>query len=151
MVVQPYPLSIFRTFSSSQMEILCTYWTITPHSPSPPDPGNHDLFSLFMEKSYNIWPSKWLASFTPHRVFRVHPWASLVAQWLRIHLAVSGAAVQSMVQEDPTCCKAAKPVCYNYWPRAPEPVLYKRSHCNEKSTHKMKSSPRLLQLEKAHM
>ena len=25
-----------------------------------------------------------------------------------------GTVVQSLVQEDPTCCKATKPVCHNY-------------------------------------
>ena len=43
--------------------------------------------------------------------------ASLVAQWLRIRLQKT--RVQALVQEDPTCCGATKPVCHNYWsPRA---------------------------------
>ena len=29
-------------------------------------------------------------------------------QWLRIHLAMQGTPVQSLVQEDPTCCRATK-------------------------------------------
>ena len=40
--------------------------------------------------------------------------ASLVAQWLRIHLTMQGTWVQALVQEDPTCCGAAKPVHHNY-------------------------------------
>ena len=39
---------------------------------------------------------------------------SLVVQWLRIHLPVQRTRVQSLVQEDPTCCGAAKAMCHNY-------------------------------------
>ena len=39
---------------------------------------------------------------------------SLVAQWLRIRLSLQGTQVQSLVQEDPTCCGATKPVSHNY-------------------------------------
>ena len=39
--------------------------------------------------------------------------ASLVAQWLRIHLLMQGTQVRSLVQEDPTCCRATKPVRHN--------------------------------------
>ena len=35
----------------------------------------------------------------------------LVVQWLRINLATQGTSVQSLVQEDRTCCQAAEPVC----------------------------------------
>ena len=35
-------------------------------------------------------------------------WASLVAQWLRIHLPMQGTWVQALVQEDPTCHRASK-------------------------------------------
>ena len=40
--------------------------------------------------------------------------ASLVAQWLRICLPMQGTLVQSLAREDPTCCKATKPVRHNY-------------------------------------
>ena len=40
--------------------------------------------------------------------------ASLVVQWLRIHLAMQETQVQSLVQEDSTSCKATKPVHHNY-------------------------------------
>ena len=36
-------------------------------------------------------------------------------QWLRIRLPMQGTRVQALVQEDPTCCGATKPVCHNYW------------------------------------
>ena len=37
--------------------------------------------------------------------------ASLMAQWLRIPLAMQGTQVPSLVWEDPTCWGAAKPMC----------------------------------------
>ena len=40
--------------------------------------------------------------------------ASLVAQWLRICLPMQGTQVRALVWEDPTCCRATKPVCHNY-------------------------------------
>ena len=40
--------------------------------------------------------------------------ASLVVQWLRICFAMQGTLVRSLVQEDPTCLKAAKPVPLHY-------------------------------------
>ena len=40
--------------------------------------------------------------------------ASLVAQWLRIRLPMQGTRVQALVQEDPTCRRATKPMCHNY-------------------------------------
>ena len=39
---------------------------------------------------------------------------SLVTQWLRICLPVQGTRVQSLVQEDPSCCGATKPMRHNY-------------------------------------
>ena len=67
-------------------------------------------------------------------------WASLVVQWLRILLPMQGTWVQSLVQEDPTCCGATKPACCNYWarvlqllsPRSRAHAPNKRSHRNEK-------------------
>ena len=41
-------------------------------------------------------------------------WASLVAQWLRIHLPMQGTWVRALVWEDPTCRGATKPVSHNY-------------------------------------
>ena len=40
--------------------------------------------------------------------------ASLVAQWLRIHLPMQGTRVQALVWEDPTSHGATKPVRHNY-------------------------------------
>ena len=44
------------------------------------------------------------------RTFR----ASLVAKWLRICLPMQGTRVGALVQEDPTCRGATKPVRHNY-------------------------------------
>ena len=67
---------------------------------------------------------------------------------------MQGTRVRALVQEDPTCRGAAKPVHHNYWacalepashnywahvPQLLEPVLYnckKRSHRNEKPAHR---------------
>ena len=89
---------------------------------------------------------------------------SLGAQWLRICLPMQGTQVQSLVREDPTCREATNPVCHNYWacaleptshnywacmPQLPkpaclEPVLCnKRSHRNEKPTHRNEEQPLL--------
>ena len=40
--------------------------------------------------------------------------ASLVAQWLRIRLPMQGTRVRALVQEDPTCRGATKPMRHNY-------------------------------------
>ena len=89
---------------------------------------------------------------------------SLVAQWLRIRLPVQGTWVQAPVWEDPTCCRAAKPVSHNYWACALEPMSHnywarvpqllkpvrlepmlrnKRSHRNEKPAHHNEEQPLL--------
>ena len=63
---------------------------------------------------------------------------SLVVQWLRIHLPMQGTRVRALVQEDPTCHGATKPVRHNYWAcaldaashnyRAHVPQLLKPAH-----------------------
>ena len=78
---------------------------------------------------------------------------SLVTQWLRIRLPMQGTRVWALVREDPSCRRATKPISHNYWACMPqllkptrlEPVLL------NKRSHHTKSSPRLLQLEKAHV
>ena len=46
----------------------------------------------------------------------LRPWArpSLEVQWLRLHLAMQGTWVQTLVQEDSTCHGATKPTSHNY-------------------------------------
>ena len=55
--------------------------------------------------------------------------ASLVAQWLRIHLPMQGTRVWALVQEDPTCFEATKPVHHNYWACALEPMSHNYWAC----------------------
>ena len=40
--------------------------------------------------------------------------ASLVVQWLRIHLPMQRTRVRAPVREDPACRRATKPLRYNY-------------------------------------
>ena len=49
---------------------------------------------------------------------------SLVAQWLRIRLPMQGTWVWTLVREDPTCCRAIKPVHHNYWAWALKPMSH---------------------------
>ena len=69
-----------------------------------------------------------------YRCEKPPPGASQMAQWLRIHLLMqetwskkmvqpwskTWSMVQSLVQEDPSCHGAIKPLCHNYWACAPE-------------------------------
>ena len=96
--------------------------------------------------------------------YKINKWASLVAQWLRIHLPMQGTPVRALVREDPTCRGATKPMCHNYWActleptshnswtRMPqllkltclEPMLHdKRSHRNEKPAYLNEEEPPL--------
>ena len=47
-------------------------------------------------------------------MFKTSAGASLVVQWLRIRLPLQGTQVRALVQEDPTCHRATKPVHHNY-------------------------------------
>ena len=79
---------------------------------------------------------------------------------VRNHLPMQEIQVRSLVWEDPTCCRATKPMrhnilasrSHNYWsPHALGPMVYnKRSHCNLKpSHHNWRVAPISLQLEKS--
>ena len=98
-------------------------------------------------------------------------WASLVVQWLRVCLQVQGTVVWSLIQEDPICFRATKPMHHNYWagalqqvshnywvhvpqplkPVSLEPTLHKRSQRIEKPTHYNEELLPSPQLDKAHM
>ena len=54
-----------------------------------------------------MWPVKLMIRNKPRS-------ASLVTQWLQIHLPMQGTQVRALVREDPTCCGATKPVRHNY-------------------------------------
>lgn len=53
---------------------------------------------------------------------RNHGRVSLVVQWIRIFLPPQGTWIRSLLQEDPTHHGEMKPVCYNYWACAREPL-----------------------------
>ena len=54
---------------------------------------------------------------------------SMMVQWLRVYLSVQRTWVQSLVQEDPTCRGAIRPVSHDYWAWALQPgSSNKRSH-----------------------
>ena len=74
-----------------------------------------------------------------------------MVQWLRIHLPRQGTQVQSLVQEDPTRCKATKPTHQDYWnphPRAYAP--WQEERCSEKPEHRSRRVAPSLQLDKVH-
>ena len=77
--------------------------------------NSHKIVSQLYFNKINLW-----------KKFR----ASLMVQWLWMHLPIQWTWVWSLVQEDPTCCRATKPMHHNYWtPNALESVLYnKGSH-----------------------
>ena len=47
---------------------------------------------------------------------------SLLVQWRWICLPMQETWFQSLIQEDPTGCRATKPMCHKYWACAPEPT-----------------------------
>ena len=67
--------------------------------------------SRWKSKKRKIKFKKWLRTY-------------LVVQWLRIHLPMQGTQVRALVWEDPTCRRATKPVCHNYWACALEPTSH---------------------------
>ena len=108
------------------------------------------------------WQVKWMNYITKSE--KQISGTSLVAQWLRTRLPMQGTQVWALVQEDPTCHGATKPVCHNYWACALEPTSHNywshhaKSPCSatreatamiRPCTTRM-SSPRSWQLEKAH-
>ena len=55
---------------------------------------------------------------------------------------MQGTWVGSLVREDSTCCRAAKPVCHSCWVGSLEPKFWnKRSHCNKKPVHTAREWP----------
>ena len=91
--------------------------------------------------------------------FKNAHWTSLVIQWIRTHLPTQGTQVWSLVQKDPTCHRATRPVCHNYRarmlqllkPTCQEPMLHnKRSrHSGKAHVPQLGSSPQSLQRKKA--
>ena len=79
-----------------------------------------------------------------------------MAQWLRISLPMQGTRVRALVREDPTCHRATKPVCHNYWACALEHVSHNYWAREPRARAPQQEKPlqweaHLPQLEKAHM
>ena len=55
---------------------------------------------------------------------RNHFWDFLGGTVLRICLPMQGTQVRALVREDPTCCRAAKPMRHNYRAYALEPASH---------------------------
>ena len=81
-----------------------------------PQPASSYLDHFFQNHAIH-WPQKGL-------VKNVGEGASLAVQWLRIHLPMQGTWVQALVQEDPTCRRATKPMHHNYWACTLEPTSH---------------------------
>ena len=82
-------------------------------APLPPKavPGNGFIWKPSTAHTPTLQPGSWG---TGERGPRGRPGASLVAQWLRICLPMQGTRVRALVQEDPTCRGATRPVSHNY-------------------------------------
>ena len=77
------------------------------------DEGNWDVHKgLVLRSGSELIRQSWWGKSLQIEIQR--PWASLVAQWLRIRVPMQGTRVQALVQEDPTCRRATKPVCHSY-------------------------------------
>ena len=87
----------------------------------------------------------WLYHFVQSKICS---WASLVDQGLRICLVVQGTQVQSLIQKDPTCCGAAKPMYHNYWACALEPTNHNYSSPAPQPLEPMHPTSRAPQEEK---
>ena len=90
----------------------------------------HTLFSIFIQSVFPclvltvaFWSTYRFLRRQLNGDFQTKHWigVSLVAQWQRICLPIQKRWVQSLIQEDPTCCGATIPVCHDYWTCALEP------------------------------
>ena len=117
----PRSLSLPRTWMSLKK--------VVPWAPGKSRPSRHRAFTP-------MWPGTEDSVETTQTTDLKKQWgASLVAQWLRIHLPMQGTRVRALVWEDPTCRGAAKPMRHNYWGCAPQllkPVRLEPVLCNEK-------------------
>ena len=131
-LVQPFPFMMRQHHDwvhVCNINLTETFWKSRTGVTFPPLPhtfpcGSSTLWCLLG----NWWtqPRKWQAQ-------RRLSWWS---RGLRIHLAMQGMPVRSLVPEDPTCPRAAKSGRHNYWAHMPpflqpvrlEPVIYKGNH-----------------------
>ena len=99
----------------SRQKLLQLGWEVLIHLPYSPDiaPSDFHLFR-YLQNSLNG------KNFSSLEDCKRHLGASLVAQWLKIHLPTQETQVRALVQEDPTCRGATKPVHHNYWAHVPQ-------------------------------
>ena len=78
-----------------------------------------------------------------HFIYKILCQSSLAAQWIIICLPTWETWLQSLVQENFTCCKATKPVHHNCWTCVLEPRShnYRACFCNSEARE-----PQLLSL-----
>ena len=103
-------------------------WTKWERKCYPCTPGSLDVNACFHSKCKHFL-SETMEIRRKCNIFKVLKWkkknrASLVAQWSRICLPMQGTRVRALVQEDPTCRGATKPVRHNYWACALEPTSH---------------------------
>ena len=72
-----------------------------------------------------------------------------MVQWLRICLPMQATYFQSLVWEDPTCCRATKSVRQDSWARDLEFLPYRKIAAMKSLHTALEGSPCLPQLEKA--
>ena len=106
-----------------------------------------NTWTNFSQKKIHKWPNH-----QPLRKCKLKPqWGtSLVVQWLRICLPMQGTWVRSLVQEDPTCCGATKPIHHNFWACALEPTSHNYWVCAPQLLKPAPSRARVLQLLSLH-
>ena len=93
---------------------LITHWNKFSHqSGFPENSGTEAIY----------WGSK-LTHSSGNIRFKKEWGTSPVAQWLRIRLPMQGTWVRALVGEDPTCCRATKCMCHNYWACTLEPTSH---------------------------
>ena len=102
-------------------------------------PWTEELPSMGLQRVRHDWVTNTFIkeTFKTLPPLKVTAGTSLVVQRLKIWLPVQRTQVRSLVQEDPTCRRAAKPELPNYWAHVLELVLCnKRSHRSETPVHR---------------
>ena len=88
-------------------------WGRTGRGPPPKRPHNLRVWVLW-GGGEGGGVGRWPCQGPSKAILQPRTGASLVAQWLRIRLPMQGTRARALVQEDPTCRGAAKPVRQNY-------------------------------------
>ena len=112
-------------FSSRPLQVTWIFW----------------FSSAYKSYVYTIlWSIKWATTLCLKEVLiKTYLGTCLVAQWLRIRLPMQRTQVRALVQEDPTCRGAIKPMCHNYWACTLEPASH---NCWARVLQLLKPAPR---------